>query len=198
MDMTLRKEEAARSRTSNHSPAWHGAELLAQARSGRHYRITNVVTVMARGRFAEIGLSEGDEIACVENRDGSMTLERPDAEHVSLQRDFAWFAYVRPIGVGPAAPWRAAHAPVEVGDEAPDFVIDTTEGVVRFPEWKRGDWAVLVSYPGDFTPVCTTELAALAALSSDFEKRGTKVMAIGVDPLALHHDWLHDIERLAG
>ena len=87
---------------------------------------------------------------------------------------------------------------IELGNEAPDFVVETTQGTIRFHEWKRGHWALLVSHPADFTPVCTTELAALAALSPDLEKRRTKVMAISVDPLGLHYSWLADIERLAG
>ena len=87
---------------------------------------------------------------------------------------------------------------IQLGHVAPDFVVETTQGAIRFQEWKSGHWALLVSYPGDFTPVCATELAALVALAPDFEKRRTKVMAISVDPLGLHYSWLSDIERLTG
>ena len=87
---------------------------------------------------------------------------------------------------------------IHLGDEAPDFVVDTTQGLIRFRDWKRGEWALLVSHPGDFTPVCTTELASLTTLWPEFERRGTKVMAISVDPLGLHFSWMSDIERLAG
>ncbi len=90
------------------------------------------------------------------------------------------------------------HGRIALGDEAPDFVVETTQGTVRFREWKRGRWAVLVSHPGDFTPVCTTEMTALVALSPDLERRDAKVMAISVDPLTRHYNWLMDIERLAG
>ena len=87
---------------------------------------------------------------------------------------------------------------IELGGEAPDFVVETTQGTIRFREWKSGQWALLVSHPGDFTPVCTTELAALVGLSADFERRRAKVMAISVDPVGMHYSWLSDIERLAG
>jgi alkyl hydroperoxide reductase subunit AhpC len=87
---------------------------------------------------------------------------------------------------------------IHLGDEAPDFVAETTQGEIRFHEWKRGKWALLVSHPADFTPVCTTELAALAALSAEFERRDTSVIAVSVDPLDTHFRWLNDIERLAG
>lgn len=87
---------------------------------------------------------------------------------------------------------------VHLGDLAPDFVAETTEGEIHFHEWKRDRWALLVSHPADFTPVCTTELAALAALSAEFERRATKVIAVSVDPLDTHFRWLNDIEKLAG
>jgi alkyl hydroperoxide reductase subunit AhpC len=87
---------------------------------------------------------------------------------------------------------------IRLGDEAPDFVVETTQGTIRFRDWKRGHWALLVSHPADFTPVCTTELAQLATLMPELERSGTKVMAISVDPLGLHYSWLGDLERLAG
>jgi alkyl hydroperoxide reductase subunit AhpC len=85
-----------------------------------------------------------------------------------------------------------------LGDLAPDFVAETTLGEVRFLEWKRDRRALLVSHPGDFTPVCTTELAALAVLAPEFQQRDTLVMAVSLDPLETHYHWRDEIERLAG
>jgi alkyl hydroperoxide reductase subunit AhpC len=87
---------------------------------------------------------------------------------------------------------------VRLCEEAPDFVVETTQGTIRFHDWKRGRWALLISHPADFTPVCTTELAGLVALSSEFERRNTKIMVVSVDPLGLHYAWQSDIERLGG
>src|SRR5689334_23534422 len=85
---------------------------------------------------------------------------------------------------------------VRIGDEAPDFTAETTEGKVNFHEWKAGKWAVLFSHPRDFTPVCTTELGAVARLKSEFDKRNTKVIAVSVDPLTDHQRWLGDINEV--
>lgn len=87
---------------------------------------------------------------------------------------------------------------VDIGDRAPDFVAETTLGDVGFHSWKRGSWALLVSHPGDFTPVCTTEMAALAKLWPEFEQRDTRVMAVSIDPLDTHYRWLDEIQSLAG
>jgi alkyl hydroperoxide reductase subunit AhpC len=87
---------------------------------------------------------------------------------------------------------------IQLGDEAPDFVAETTQGDIRFRDWKRGRWALLLSHPGDFTPVCTTELAALARLWPEFDGRDTRVMAVSVDPLDTHYRWLGELEKLAG
>ena len=87
---------------------------------------------------------------------------------------------------------------VQLCEVAPDFVVETTQGTIRFHEWKSASWALLVSHPADFTPVCTTELTALAALSSEFERRDTKIMVVSVDPLGVHYAWQSDVERLAG
>ena len=87
---------------------------------------------------------------------------------------------------------------VRLGDEAPNFDADTTEGRINFHDWKKGSWAVLFSHPRDFTPVCTTELGAVAGLKGEFEKRGVKVMGLSVDPLDAHSKWSQDIADVTG
>ena len=87
---------------------------------------------------------------------------------------------------------------IRLGDEAPDFTADTTEGRISFHEWKQGQWAVLCSHPRDFTPVCTTELGAVAKLKSEFDKRKTKVIGLSVDPVDSHHRWVGDIRDVTG
>uniref|UniRef100_UPI002739C839 peroxiredoxin n=1 Tax=Stenotrophomonas sp. YIM B06876 TaxID=3060211 RepID=UPI002739C839 len=80
-------------------------------------------------------------------------------------------------------------------DTAPDFTQDSTAGPIRFHEWAGDSWVVLFSHPADFTPVCTTELGKTAALSGEFAKRKTKAIAISIDPLQSHTDWVHDINE---
>jgi len=87
---------------------------------------------------------------------------------------------------------------LRLGDLAPNFAADTTEGRIDFYEWKGSGWAVLFSHPRDFTPVCTTELGAVAKLKPEFEKRNTKVIAISVDPLESHERWAGDIRDVTG
>ncbi|MEZ5373862.1 MAG: peroxiredoxin [Microthrixaceae bacterium] len=87
---------------------------------------------------------------------------------------------------------------IRLGDEAPDFTADTTEGEISFHDWKGDGWAVLFSHPADFTPVCTTELGTVAKLKSEFEKRNAKVIAVSVDPLEDHHEWSKDIAETQG
>jgi thioredoxin-dependent peroxiredoxin len=87
---------------------------------------------------------------------------------------------------------------VRLGDEAPDFAAETTDGPVSFHQWKGSGWAVLFSHPRDFTPVCTTELGTLAALKQEFEKRNTRVIGLSVDPVADHHRWKDDIKDVTG
>ena len=78
---------------------------------------------------------------------------------------------------------------IQLNHEAPDFEAQTTEGPIRFHEWKGGSWAVLFSHPADFTPVCTTELGRVAALEDEWERRGVKVLAVSVDPIDQHEAW---------
>ena len=87
---------------------------------------------------------------------------------------------------------------LHLGDEAPNFTADTTEGPIDFHEWKKGSWAVFFSHPADFTPVCTTELGRTAALNEEFTKRGVKTIAISVDPLESHQGWAPDIRDVGG
>ena len=87
---------------------------------------------------------------------------------------------------------------IRINDDAPNFSADTTEGKLDFYDWKGDSWAVLFSHPKDFTPVCTTELGAVAGLKGEFEKRGVKVIGLSVDPLDKHGDWLADIKEVTG
>jgi len=87
---------------------------------------------------------------------------------------------------------------IRLGDEAPDFTAETTEGTVKFHEWKGDSWAVLFSHPKDFTPVCTTELGRVAELKPEFDKRNTKVIGLSVDPLTDHEGWKQDIVDVTG
>ena len=84
---------------------------------------------------------------------------------------------------------------VRLGDIAPDFTAETTEGTINFHEWLGSSWGVLFSHPADFTPVCTTELGEVAKLRGEFEKRNVKVMALSADPLESHLKWIGDINE---
>ena len=84
---------------------------------------------------------------------------------------------------------------LRLGDLAPDFSADTTEGKIDFHQWLGGGWGILFSHPKDYTPVCTTELGAVAKMKGEFEKRGVRVMAVSVDPLDSHRGWISDINE---
>src|ERR687892_860804 len=87
---------------------------------------------------------------------------------------------------------------LQIGDTAPDFEAQTTEGRIRFHEWIGNSWCVLFSHPKDFTPVCTTELGYMAGLKPEFEKRNCKIIGLSVDPVDDHKRWSKDIEETQG
>ncbi|MEO6588908.1 MAG: peroxiredoxin [Pyrinomonadaceae bacterium] len=87
---------------------------------------------------------------------------------------------------------------IRLGDEAPDFTAESTEGEIHFHEWLGDNWGVLFSHPKDYTPVCTTELGMVAKLKPEFDKRGVKVIGLSVDALDNHEGWAKDIEETQG
>ncbi len=87
---------------------------------------------------------------------------------------------------------------IRIGDTAPDFEAETTEGEIRFHDWIGDSWAVLFSHPKDFTPVCTTELGYMARIKPEFDRRGVKIIGLSVDPMDRHAEWVKDIEETQG
>jgi thioredoxin-dependent peroxiredoxin len=87
---------------------------------------------------------------------------------------------------------------LQIGDTAPDFEAESTQGRIRFHEWIGDSWAVLFSHPRDFTPVCTTELGYMAKIKPEFDKRGVKIIGLSVDPTTNHEQWAKDIEETQG
>ncbi|HJR33175.1 MAG TPA: peroxiredoxin [Pseudomonas sp.] len=87
---------------------------------------------------------------------------------------------------------------IRIGDEAPDFTAESTDGPLHFHEWIGDKWAILFSHPKDFTPVCTTELGYMAGLKPEFDKRNTKIVGLSVDPVSNHQTWAKDIEETQG
>ena len=87
---------------------------------------------------------------------------------------------------------------LRLGDTAPDFEADTSQGHIKFHDWAGDSWVVLFSHPKDFTPVCTTELGAVARMQPDFAKRNVKVIGVSVDPVESHKGWIGDIEETQG
>ena len=87
---------------------------------------------------------------------------------------------------------------IRIGDVAPDFTAETTEGTIKFHDWIGDNWAVLFSHPKDFTPVCTTELGTVARLKPEFDKRNAKVIGLSVDPVSDHEKWVGDIAETQG
>ena len=86
-------------------------------------------------------------------------------------------------------------AHLRLGDTAPNFTQQTTEGEISFHDWLGDSWGIIYSHPADFTPVCTTELGRTAQLKAEFDKRGVKVIALSVDPVGEHHEWIKDINE---
>ena len=87
---------------------------------------------------------------------------------------------------------------LKIGDTAPDFEANTTQGKIKFHDWIGDHWAILFSHPKDFTPVCTTELGYMAKLQPEFDKRNTRIIGLSVDPVAQHSGWAKDIEETQG
>ena len=87
---------------------------------------------------------------------------------------------------------------LRLGDTAPDFTAETTQGTIKFHEWIGDNWAILFSHPKDFTPVCTTELGTVARLKPEFDKRNAKVIGLSVDPVSDHEKWVGDIAETQG
>ena len=87
---------------------------------------------------------------------------------------------------------------LHIGDEAPNFSAETTQGTIQFHDWIGDSWCILFSHPKDFTSVCTTELGTMAGLKAEFERRNCKIIGLGVDSIGQHTEWSADIEEVTG
>src|SRR5215216_5961635 len=96
------------------------------------------------------------------------------------------------------SPEEDSNMALQLGDTAPDFEAETTEGTIRFHDWIGDSWAVLFSHPKDFTPVCTTELGYMAKIKPEFDRRNVKVIGLSVDPMENHSKWVNDIQETQG
>jgi thioredoxin-dependent peroxiredoxin len=123
---------------------------------------------------------------------GAGTFSERRARNVSDDSETA------PAAGGPTYLERRLTMSLTIGDTAPDFTAETTDGSIGFHDWIGDSWAVLFSHPKDFTPICTTELGYMASIKSEFDRRGVKVMALSVDPVDKHAAWAADIEETQG
>src|SRR5512134_3477527 len=103
---------------------------------------------------------------------------------------------IRSFGRRP--PQRGARMSIQIGETAPNFEAETTEGRISFHDWIGDSWAVLFSHPKDFTPVCTTELGYMAKIKPEFDRRNVKIIGLSVDPVDKHDSWARDIEETQG
>jgi alkyl hydroperoxide reductase subunit AhpC len=121
------------------------------------------------------------------------------AQHVARRAATAQSAGTRhERDVHPPRTKRRYDMAIRIGDEAPNFTAETTQGKINFHEWIDDGWAILFSHPKDFTPVCTTELGYMARLKPEFDKRNTKIIGLSVDPVSDHSSWAKDIEETQG
>jgi alkyl hydroperoxide reductase subunit AhpC len=103
-----------------------------------------------------------------------------------------------PIGANEAIANKETYMTIRIGEVAPDFTAETTEGTIKFHEWIGDKWAILFSHPKDFTPICTTELGYMAGLKPEFDQRNTKIVGLSVDPVSDHKRWVGDIQETQG
>src|SRR5215831_14514424 len=129
----------------------------------------------------------------------TVLLDAPDCTRAARQPNFLTKSRRVCRGARPSTPKTAeSNMALQLGDIAPDFEADTTEGHIKFHDWLGNSWGVLFSHPKDFTPVCTTELGYMARIKPEFDKRGVKIIGLSVDPVDLHKKWADDIKETQG